>query len=77
MYSNVLSYCKKCPECAVVLGSGHQHRPPLKPIPIQRPIGVDVMDLPLTEHGNKHVIVFQDIYVLEVATSLPSARSAC
>ena len=65
MYTNVLAYCKKCPECAVVTGAGHQHRPPLHPIPIQHPfqiIGVDIMDLPCTENGNKHVVVFQDMF---------------
>ena len=38
-------------------------KPPLQPIPVQRPfqiIGVDIMDLPKTERGNKHVLVFQD-----------------
>ena len=37
---------------------------PLKPIPVHRPfqkIGVDVMELPCTERGNKYVIVFQDM----------------
>ena len=65
MYSNVLSYCKGCPECATVSGACRQHRPPLRPIPILRPfqkIGVDVMDLPCTERGNKHVVVFQDMF---------------
>ena len=64
MYSDVLSYCRNCPECAVVTGAGRQHRPPLRPIPIQRPfqkIGADIMDLSCTERGNKHVVVFQDI----------------
>lgn len=48
----------------MVTGAGRQHRPPLRPIPIQRPfqkIGVDIMDLPCTERGNKHVVVFQDM----------------
>ena len=39
------------------------NKPPLHPIPVQRVfqiIGVDVMDLPRTEAGNKHVVVFQD-----------------
>ena len=38
-------------------------RPPLHPIPVQRPfqvVGVDIMELPLTEAGNKYVLVFQD-----------------
>ena len=65
MYSDILSYCKGCPECATVSGACRQHRPPLRPIPILRPfqkIGVDVMDLPCTERGNKHVVVFQDMF---------------
>ena len=65
MHTDVLAYCKKCPECVVVTGAGRQHRLPLHPIPIQRPfqiIGVDIMDLSFTESGNKHVIVFQNMF---------------
>lgn len=65
MYNDVMAYCKQCPECAIVTGSGCQHRPPLKPIPVERPfqkVAVDIMDLPCTEQGNKHVIVFQDMF---------------
>ena len=46
-------------------GSGKLVKPPLHPIPVQRPfqiLGVDVMDLPVTEKGNKHVVVFQDYF---------------
>ena len=57
----------RCPfilqDCAVVTGGGYQHKPALRPIPVERPfqkIGVDIMDLPCTERGNKHV-VFQDM----------------
>ena len=42
-----------------------QYCPPLKPIAVRRPfqkIGVDVMHLPCTECGNKHVVVFQDMF---------------
>ena len=63
MYASTLKYARNCPECAVVTGGGKPHRPPLHPIPVQRPfqiVGVDIMDLPLTIAGNKHVIVFQD-----------------
>ena len=38
-------------------------KPLLQPISVQRPfqlLGVDIMDLPKTENGNKHVLVFQD-----------------
>ena len=64
MYSDVMSYCKRCPECATVTGASRQRRPPLQPIPILRPfqkMGIDIIDLPCTERGNKHVVVFQDI----------------
>ena len=49
MYTDILLLCKRCPDCAVVTGGGRQHKPPLQPIPVERPfqkIGVDVMDLP-------------------------------
>ena len=45
------------------LYGGHLSCPPLHPIPIQRPFQIiddDMMDLPCTESGNKHVVVFQD-----------------
>ena len=40
-------------------------RPPLHPIPVHRPfqlLAIDVMDLPLTEDGNRHVVVIQDLF---------------
>ena len=45
MYTDVLAYCKKCPECVVVAGAGRQHRPPLHPIPIQRPFQIIGLDM--------------------------------
>ena len=63
MYGDVVSHCASCPQCAIVNSSGRVNRPPLHPIPVQRVfqiVGVDVMDLPKTERGNKHVVVFQD-----------------
>ena len=65
MYNDTMNFCRSCPECVTVLGSGKLVKPPLCPIPIQRPfqiLGVDVMDLPITEKGNKHVVVFQDYF---------------
>ena len=65
MYADTVAFCKRCPDCAVVTGAGRQHKPPLHPIPVERPfqkVGVDIMDLPLTERGNRHVIVFQDMF---------------
>ena len=65
MYEDAMDFCRNCPECVTVSGSGKLIRPPLHPIPVQRPfqiLGVDVMDLPVTERGNKHVVVFQDYF---------------
>ena len=63
MHADALRFARNCPECAVVSGGGKLKRPPLHPIPVQRPfqiVGVDIMDLPKTVDGNCHVIVFQD-----------------
>ena len=37
MYSYCVSYCKKCPQCVIVGGTGRTIRPPLKPIPVNDP----------------------------------------
>ncbi len=63
MYRDSISFCKNCAECAVVSGTGKHQPPPLHPIPVQRPfqiVGVDIMELPVTEKGNRYVVVFQD-----------------
>ena len=54
MYKDTVQFAKNCPDCATVAGGGRQNRPPLHPIPVQRPfqiIGVDVMELPKTDQG--------------------------
>ena len=63
MFADAMHLVKNCPECAIVTGSSSTKRPPLHPIPVQRPlqvVRVDIMELPLTEAGNKYVFVFQD-----------------
>ena len=65
MYADGQKYSKSCPECAIVTRGGRYHKPPLHPIPVQRPfqiMGVDVTELPQTEQGNKYVVVFQDFF---------------
>ena len=52
MHKDCVEYCRSCVECAIVKGTGRVHKPPLHPIPVQRPfqiIGVDVMELPVTQ----------------------------
>ena len=63
MFADCRNHCTACPQCAIVSGSGRVNKPPLHPIPVQRAfqiVGLDVMDLPRTQSGNKHVVVFQD-----------------
>ncbi len=65
MYANAMKFAQSCPECLIVKGMGRHRPPPLRPIPVSRPfqiLGVDIMDLPKTSSGNKHVIVFQDYF---------------
>ena len=55
-------FVKSCLECAVAVGTGRRAKPP---IPVSRPfqiLGIDVMDLPLTDRGNRHVVVIQDLF---------------
>ena len=65
MYADAEKFAKSCPECVVAMGAGRRNKPPLHPIPVQRPFqiwGIDVMDLPVTERGNRHVVVIQDLF---------------
>ncbi|KAL5475685.1 hypothetical protein EMCRGX_G025531 [Ephydatia muelleri] len=65
MYTDVLQFCRSCPECAIATGGGRPVKPLLSPIPVQRPFqifGVDLMELPATSQGNKYVVVFQDFF---------------
>lgn len=65
MFSDASRFVKACPECAITTGVGRRIKPPLHPIPVGRPfqiLGIDIMDLPLTDSGNKHVVVVQDLF---------------
>ena len=80
MYKDVHTHCKNCPQCAIVTGASRPGRPPLRPIPVSRPFqifGVDIMDLPKTERGNKHVIVFQDFLTKwPIVVPMPDQKSS-
>ena len=65
LYKDAMSYASNCPHCAIVGGKSQVNRPPLHPIPVQRPFqiwGVDVMELPRTKNGNRYALVFQDFF---------------
>ena len=74
MYADTLRYARACPQCAIVSGGGKPSRPPLHPIPVRRLfqiVGVDIMELPCTDQGNRYVLVFQDF--VEMAPCLSYA----
>ena len=64
MFADSEKFAKTCPLCIIATGVGRRFRPMLHPIPVQRPfqvLGIDVMDLPVTKQGNRHVVV-QDLF---------------
>lgn len=63
VYIQTLRYARACPQCAIVSGGGKPSRPPLHPIPVRRLfqiVGVDIMEHPRTDQGNRYALVFQD-----------------
>ena len=63
MFHDAVQFAKACPEC---YGVGRRTKVPLHPIPVWRPfqiLGIDVMDLPVTERGNRHVVVIQYLFI--------------
>ena len=65
MYQDINNYTHNCPQCAIATGVGRKQLPPMKSIPVDHPfqiVGIDIMELPLTNNGNKYVIVFQDLF---------------
>jgi hypothetical protein len=73
MCGDVERWCKSCTECVTRKGSGRPVCPPLATIAIGGPfhrMGVDVLQLPVTESGNKYVVVFTDC-------SKPDRRDHC
>ena len=79
MYQDTVSFARQSPECAFVTGASKPHRPPLHPIPVSRPfqiVGVDIMELPKTETGNRYVIVLQDFLTKwPLVFSMPDQRT--
>ena len=63
MRADVRRHCRSCLVCVSRRAPGRLVKPPLKPIPVGGPfhhVGVDVLQLPLTEAGNRYVVVFFD-----------------
>ena len=73
MHHDTFQFAARCPQCSIVNG---QHRPPLHPIPVSHPfqiIGVDVMELPTMDQGNRYVPVFQDFLTKWPMVYIPDA----
>ena len=65
MYRDAVTFANQCAECAVSGRGPQPRRPPLQPIPVQRPFqmwGIDIMELPVTKKGNRYVVVLQDFF---------------
>ena len=79
IFKDAVTFANDCPQCAVTSGRGHVNKPPLNPIPVQRPfqiLGVDIMKLPRTKRGNRYVIVFQDFFTKwPMVFSVPDQKS--
>ena len=61
--SDVYKKCSSCVTCASVRGQGNHGRPPLVSIPVGGPIdcvGMDFVELDVTQDGNRYALVFQD-----------------
>ena len=65
MQNDVHQFSKLCLVCSTRKGGRKTFHPPLQPIPVHGQFhhdGVDVLQLPPTERGNKYVIVFVDYF---------------
>ena len=63
MRADVRYFCRSCLVCASRKGTGRKRRPPLQSIPVGRPfemVGVDVLQLPLSNQGHQYAVVFLD-----------------
>ena len=78
MRADVRRHCRSCLTCATRKGTGRASRLPLQPIVVRGPfhrMGVDVLQLPLTESGNHYVVVFLD-YLTKWAEAFPVANQS-
>ena len=73
MCGDVEKHCRSCLGCVTRRGSGRATKPPLSPIPVGGPfhrVGVDVLQLRLTESGNRYLLVFVD-YLTKCVEAFP------
>ena len=66
MYKDLMEYTRKYQQCTVAERKEQKIIPPLMPIPVDQLfqiMGADIMELPLIIKENKHLIVFQDLFI--------------
>lgn len=70
MFSDIKAYCENCKNCLTIKSSS-RIRAPLVPLPVGYPferVAMDILGpLPMTENGNKYVLVFSE-YLTKFAT---------
>ena len=80
MFQHAQKFARTCPECNFAVGIGRITRPLLHLIPVSRPfqiLGIDIMDLPLTEQGNRHTVVVQDLFTKwPLVFTVPNQKTA-
>ena len=78
MRADTRRYCHSCLVCATRKGAGRSSHPPLQSIPVGGPfhrVGVYVLQLPLTETGNRYVVVFLD-YLTKWVEAFPTPNQS-
>ena len=76
---DVRKYRRSCLECVTRKGPGKAVRPPLKSIPVGGPfhrVGVDILQLPLTENGNRYVVFLDYLTKLVEAFAIPDQSAS-
>ena len=61
MHTDIAQLCRSCLTSAAC-NVGRPVKPPLTPITVNRPLGVDVLQLPKTTQGNRYAVLFMDSF---------------
>eukprot|EP00795_Rhopilema_esculentum_P005471 gene5471-biopygen457 len=80
MYKDIEHWCRSCVDCAMKKSPRNKRKAPLLPIPIEGAFDRVAMDIlgpfPVSEDGNRYIIVFSDYYTRwPEAFALPSTEA--
>ena len=81
MFKDIEHWCYTCVDCAMIKMPRNKHKAPLLPIPVDGAFNRVAMDIlgpfPVTNSGNRYVIVFTDYYTRwPKAFALPSTEAS-